>query len=120
LLQVTTQPACARIFIGDTTDPACQSPCTVQVGPGNYSVRVNLPGYEEETKPVRITTAGTSLQFPLRAIRGNLIVQTSAPAELKLNDTVLANQAPVELSLVRLIPNRSQLRIRRTRAVAHH
>jgi hypothetical protein len=83
-------------------------------------VRVNLPGYEEETKPVRITTAGTSLQFPLRAIRGNLIVQTSAPAELKLNDTVLANQAPVELSLVRLIPNRSQLRIRRTRAVAHH
>ena len=100
LLQVTTQPAGARIFIGDTPDPVCQSPCTVQVAPGSYSIRVNLPGYEDETKPVRITIAGTSLQIPLRAIRGNLIVQTSAPAELKLNDTPLSVPAPVELSLV--------------------
>jgi tetratricopeptide (TPR) repeat protein len=100
LLQVTTQPAGARIFIGDTPEPACQSPCTVQVGPGNYSVRANLPGYEDETRQVRVTTSGTSLQLPLRAIRGNVIVQTSAPAELKLNDTAVSVPAPVELSVV--------------------
>ena len=100
LLQVTTQPAGARIFIGDTPDPVCQSPCTVQVAPGSYSVRMNLPGYDDEIKPVRITTAGTNLQFSLRAIRGNIIVQTSAPAELKLNDTALSVPAPVELSLI--------------------
>ena len=99
-LQVSTQPAGARIFIGYRADPVCQSPCTLQVGPGNYSVRVSLPGYEEEAKQVRITTAGTSLQFPLRAVRGNIIVQTSAPAKLKLNDTAVSVPAPVELSLV--------------------
>jgi hypothetical protein len=100
LLQVTTQPAGARIFIGDAPDSLCQSPCTLQVAPGSYSVRVNLPGYDDEIKPVRITTAGTNLQFSLRAIRGNIIVQTSAPAELKLNDTALSVPAPVELSLI--------------------
>jgi len=72
----------------------------VQVAPGSYSVRMNLPGYDDEIKPVRITTAGTNLQIPLRAIRGNLIVLTSAPAELKLNDSALSVPAPVELSLI--------------------
>jgi tetratricopeptide (TPR) repeat protein len=100
LLQVNTQPSGARIFIGDTTNAACQSPCTAEVGPGSYSVRANLPGYEDETRQVRIATSGTSLLLPLRAIRGNLIVQTSAPAELKLNDTTVSVPAPVELSVV--------------------
>ncbi len=90
MLQVTTQPAGARIFIGDAPDSLCQSPCTLQVAPGSYSVRVNLPGYDDEI----------NLQIPLRAIRGNIIVQTSAPAELKLNDTALSVPAPVELSLI--------------------
>jgi tetratricopeptide (TPR) repeat protein len=100
LLQVTTQPSGALIFIGDTPDPACQSPCTAEVGPGSYSVRANLPGYEDETRQVRIAASGTSLLLPLRAIRGNVIVQTSAPAELKLNDTAVSVPAPVELSVV--------------------
>lgn len=38
--------------------------------------------------------------FPLQLIRGNLVVETSVPAALKVNGMAIANQAPIELSLL--------------------
>lgn len=100
LLHVTSQPAGARIFIGDEPASLCQSPCDIQAVPGSYAVRASLPCYQEETEHIRITSAKTDLQFLLRPVRGNVIVQISAPAALKVNETSVANPAPVELSLL--------------------
>jgi PEGA domain len=99
-LQVTSQPSGARIFIGDQAEPACQSPCTIQAATGSYTIRVSLAGYLEKTQQVRIPGDGSELQVPLQLIRGNLIVETSVPATLKVNGTAIANPAPIELSLL--------------------
>jgi len=101
LLHVTSVPAGARIFAGNSSESICQTPCDVQTSVvGSHSFRLNLSGYEEETKSVRITSASAELPVVLRAIRGSVIVETSAAAVLKVNDTTIANQAPVELSVV--------------------
>jgi PEGA domain len=98
--QVTSQPSGARIFIGDQPESACQSPCTIQAALGSYTLRVSLAGYREQTQQFRLPGDGSELQVPLQPIRGNLVVETSVPATLKVNGTAIANQAPIELSLL--------------------
>jgi PEGA domain-containing protein len=97
---VTTQPAGARIFIGDQPESACQSPCTIQAASGSYTVRVSLTGYQEQTQQVHIPGDGSELKVSLQLVRGILVVETSAPATLMVNGTAIANQAPIELSLL--------------------
>ena len=100
LLHVTSQPAGARVFIGDEPQPVCQTPCTLQVAAATYPVRASLPGYQDETRQIRVTVAGAELPFVLQAVRGSITVETAAPASLKVNETAVAGTAPVELSLV--------------------
>ena len=99
LLHVSSEPAGARIFVGDEPESLCKSPCDIQAAVGSYAVRAGLPGYQEETEHIRIVGAKTDLQFLLRPVRGNVLVETSTPAALKVNETAVANPAPVELSL---------------------
>ena len=99
-IKVTTQPAGAHVFVGDAAQPVCQTPCDVQAVPGNYSVRVSLPGYQEETRQVRIADSGEDLELPLKRARGNIIVEAPPAAILKVNGTAIANRPPVELSLL--------------------
>jgi len=59
-----------------------------------------------ELSQLAITAAGAQPApqpeqlVPLQLIRGNLVVETSVPATLKVNGTAIANQAPIELSLL--------------------
>jgi tetratricopeptide (TPR) repeat protein len=100
LLHVTSIPAGARVFAGDSSESICQTPCDVETAAlGSHAFRFTLPGYEEVTKNVRITAPSAELGVILQAIRGSVIVETSAPATLKVNGTTIANPAPVELSL---------------------
>jgi tetratricopeptide (TPR) repeat protein len=100
LLHVTSQPAGARIFIADGSDALCQAPCLIQAAAANYQLRVSLPGYQDQTRQIRVAAAGAELAFVLQAVRGNITVETSAPATLKVNDTPVNGPAPVTLSLV--------------------
>ena len=61
---------------------------------------MSLPGYEDEIKVVHITAAKAELPLVLKPIRGSVLVETSGPATLKVNDTTIANPAPVELALI--------------------
>jgi hypothetical protein len=99
-LLVTSQPAGARIFMGDATDPVCETPCTVQAAVGSYSVRVSLVGYREETREIRVATKGADLDVPLLLIRGNVLVDAPGAAALKVNGAAVAKPSLVELSLV--------------------
>jgi hypothetical protein len=98
-LQVTSQPAGARIFAGDAAVPVCETPCTIHAAMGSYSVRVSLAGYRDEVREVRVTAKGAELEVPLELLRGNVVVEAGA-ATLTVNGTALAGQPPVELALV--------------------
>ena len=98
-LRLTSQPAGARIFVGEAAEPACETPCSIKAATGSYSVRVTLAGYRDETREIRVTAKGLELDVPLSLIRGNIVLETPGPAALKVNGTPIANQPPVELSL---------------------
>jgi hypothetical protein len=100
LLQVTSEPPGARVFASASSESICQTPCDIQAALGSHTFRVNLPGYEDEIKVVRITAAKAELALVLKPIRGSVLVETSGPATLKVNDTTIANPAPVELALI--------------------
>jgi len=99
-VQVTSEPPGARVFASTSSDSICQTPCEIQAALGSHTLRVNLPGYEDEIKVVHVTAAKGELALVLKPIRGSVLVETSAAATLKVNDTTIANPAPVELALI--------------------
>src|SRR5204863_9764829 len=49
-IQAITQPAGARIFVGESLQPVCETPCTIQAAPGTYNLRMSLTRYRDETR----------------------------------------------------------------------
>jgi tetratricopeptide (TPR) repeat protein len=99
LLQVSSEPAGARIFISGAPDPTCEAPCNIRLAAGEYIVRLSLPGFEDVEQTVQVADEIQDLSVPLTLLRGNAIVETPAPATLKVNGTPLGTQSPAELSL---------------------
>jgi len=99
-VQVTSEPEGAHIFIGETPEPVCETPCTVQAAAGTYSVRVSLEGYRDEIREIRVTAKGAGLDVPLSKVRGSVLVETAGSAAVKVNGTAVAGQAPMELSVI--------------------
>ena len=99
-MQVSSQPAGARIFIGAAIEPTCETPCTVNAPGGTYSVRLSLAGYREEVRDVRVTSKGSELEIPLEAIRGTVLLEAPADATVKINGRPMGGPAPVELALI--------------------
>ncbi len=99
LIQVTSEPAGARVFAGSSPDSMCLTPCDIQAALGSHTLRLSLPGYEEEVKMVRLNSAKAELAVALKPIRGNVLVEAPGAAALKVNDTTISNAAPVELAL---------------------
>jgi tetratricopeptide (TPR) repeat protein len=100
LVQVTSEPPGARVFASTSSESICQTPCDIQAALGSHTLRVSLPGYEDEIKVMHTTAAKAELLLVLKPIRGSVLVETSGPATLKVNDTTIANPAPVELALI--------------------
>ena len=98
LLQVTSEPSGARIYIGGSADSACEAPCNIRVTAGEYNVRLTLAGYENAEQSIQVTDEIHSLVVPLTMPRGSLIVDSPVPATLKVNGTVVSGQSPAELS----------------------
>ncbi len=98
-LRVTTQPTAARIFIDDSTEALCQSPCDIQTAPGSHTVRLSLAGFQEESRTVLLATSGTEVEVAFQPARGSILVETPA-ATLRVNGTAITSPSPVELSLL--------------------
>jgi hypothetical protein len=99
-IQVTSQPAGARIFNGDDAEAACETPCTLQAGPGAYKLQLHLPGYRPETREVQVAAKNLEVDVPMTVVRGSVIVEAPPDAVLRVDGTVIPNPAPVELSLL--------------------
>jgi len=99
-VQVTSQPAAARIFVGDALNPACETPCTIQAAAGTYKLSLSLAGYRSEDREVQVAAKPVDLDVPLAQIRGNVVIDAPAGSALKVNGTPVPNPAPVELSLI--------------------
>jgi len=99
LLQVTSEPARARIFISGAPDATCEAPCNIRLAAGEYIVRLSLAGYQDADQTIQIADEIQALTVPLTLLRGNVIVETPAPATLKVNGTRVGTQSPAELSL---------------------
>ena len=104
VLQVTSQPAAARVFLAsqtapNSTDPVCETPCTLRLTEGEYSIRVALAGYQDSMQTVQLTSDLQDLTVPLVLVRGSVIVETPTPAALQVNGTPVGAQSPAELSL---------------------
>jgi len=101
LLQITTIPAAARVFLGSSTDAACQTPCNLRLAGGDYRIRLTLDGYQDAQQDLEVRSETQDLAVTLDAIRGSVLMQTPAPASIKVNGTAVGAEAsPVELSLV--------------------
>jgi hypothetical protein len=98
LLQVTSEPAGARIFISGAPNATCEAPCNIRFAAGEYVVRLNLPGYQDVEQSIQITSEIQDLAIPLAPIRGSVIVETPVHATLKVNGTLVEAQSPAELS----------------------
>ncbi len=99
LLQVTSEPAGARILISGAPEPLCEAPCNIRLTAGEYAVRLSLAGYQDAEQTIQIANEVQDLAIPLAMLRGNAIVETPMPATLKVNGTLVGAQSPAELSL---------------------
>jgi len=99
-IQVTSRPAGARVFNGDATEPACETPCTIQAGPGNYNLQLYLAGYAPDKREVQVAAKNLEVDVQLTQVRASVVVDAPPQAALKVNGTPVPNPAPVELSLV--------------------
>ena len=98
-LQVTSDPAGARLFLATAVDPSCETPCTVRLAAGEYPVRLNLAGYREIQQTVQVKADVQDLNVPLEIVRGTVLLETGSAASLKVNGNAIAVEAlPVELS----------------------
>jgi hypothetical protein len=98
-LQVTSDPAGARLFVGTTTDPTCETPCNVRVAAAEYAVRVTLAGYREAQQAVQVKADVQDLAVPLEILRGSVILETATRESVKVNGSSVAVDAlPIELS----------------------
>ncbi len=105
VLQISSQPAGARVFVSGQTlpsssDAACETPCNLRLAEGEYSIRVALAGYLESEQAIQLTSDIQDLAIPLTALRGSVIVETPAPVALLVNGIPAGAQSPAELSLV--------------------
>ena len=100
VLSVTSEPAGARLFIGEASNALCETPCDIRITPGTHTVKLSLPGYRDAEKTVRVLAKTEAVNLPLAVVRGSVIVDAPAGSALKLNGTPVDAQAPVELSLV--------------------
>jgi hypothetical protein len=98
-LQVTSDPAGARIFVGTATEPACETPCNVRVAAGEYGMRISLAGYRDAQQTVQVKADVQDLAVSLEMLRGSVILETATLASVKVNGSLIAVEAsPVELS----------------------
>ncbi len=99
ILFVTSDPAGARLFVGDAAEPACETPCTIQTAQGTWSIRLSKAGFQDEHRSVELKLS-QDLAVPLTAQRGSVIVEAPSPVVLKVNGTAVEAQTPAELSFV--------------------
>ena len=104
VLQVTSQPAAARVFLAsqtlpNSTEPVCETPCNLRLAEDEYSIRVALSGYQDSEQTIQLTNDLQDLTVPLALLRGSVIVETPTPAALRVNGTPAGAQSPAELSL---------------------
>jgi hypothetical protein len=99
-IQVTSQPAGARITVDEGQQPVCETPCTIQAAAGTYLLHLSLAAYRAEMREVKVATKAVEVEVPLALIRGNVVLQAPPAATLKVNGAAVPNPAPVELSLI--------------------
>jgi hypothetical protein len=100
LLLVTSDPAGAQVFAADQPNSICETPCSVRIPDGTHSFRLTLAGYQDHQQNVKIAGMDAELTIPLSAMRGSVIVETQAPAALKVNGIPAMASSPAELSLL--------------------
>ena len=126
LLQVTSQPSGARLFIvppaasptvADTAtpisdaatpapppppqplQPACETPCNVRLPEGEQTLRLTLANYQDAQQTVQLNIDNQELMVPLSQLRGSVMVESAAPADILVNGMPAGSQSPAELSL---------------------
>jgi tetratricopeptide (TPR) repeat protein len=97
-LHVGSDPAGARVYIGNVTDATCDTPCDVRLAAGEYLVRVSMAGYRESQQSVQVKAETEDLNVPLEVLRGSVILESKAES-VKVNGNLVAvDTLPTELS----------------------
>jgi hypothetical protein len=80
-LQISTEPAGAKVFIGaEPPNPSCETPCALKLAPGDYPIRLALAGYRDVQ-----TNSAQDISVPLEVIRATVIFENAAPGSIKVN-----------------------------------
>lgn len=97
---VRTEPARALVFANGRSDPSCRTPCDLMVDAGTHEIAVNLPGYLNENRTIKIAGKTAEASFILEAARGNVLVETAAGSAIKVNGVAVPSPGPAELVLL--------------------
>ena len=98
-LAIETTPPGAALYFDGAAEPACTSPCDVQIAPGAYVLRAAIEGYEPQLSEVRVASARVDVNLTLERVRGRVIIEAPATAALEVNGQPLPVSAPVEIAV---------------------
>jgi tetratricopeptide (TPR) repeat protein len=98
-LLVSSDPPGAKISL-EAPDALCQTPCSIRLARGTHSLRLALPGYQDQERTVTIGAAPPpELAVPLPQQRGSVAIEGAPGAVIAVNGQQLSVQPPVELAL---------------------
>lgn len=101
-VMVTSEPASATATLDNDPSASCKTPCVLHVMPGRHTVSINQPGFQQESREVRIIDSPYEMPLvTLRARGGTIMVSSNPPgATIFLNDKPTDKVTPARLSVV--------------------
>jgi serine/threonine-protein kinase len=100
-IEVLTDPAGATATLDGSSELTCRTPCKLPASSGVHTVMITLPGYQPESREVRVSHEDTEMPLvSMRAANGVLML-TSDPSGLSVivDGRSTGYQTPVRMTL---------------------
>jgi serine/threonine protein kinase len=98
---ITSEPAGATAILDGDPSVSCKTPCLLSVVPGQHSVSINQPGYQQERRSFQIIDSPVEVpRITLRSQAGTLMITSDPPgATISLNGQATSKITPAQFNL---------------------
>jgi serine/threonine protein kinase len=108
-LELTTEPAGARVVVDDRQDAACNAPCVLALAAGRHTLTAQLDGYTAARR-IFVIPEVKNLYIPLSRSTGVLLVTSEPSGSTVIVDGHTFGQTPATL---RLTPGQHEIVVQR-------
>ena len=100
LVEFQSKPPGALVSAGEKGVLNCQTPCTLDLPPGNQSVTLALEGHRIASRTWEVSKSQALVAIELDLQQGNVTLATTpAQAQVELDGKLLSNHTPTNLAL---------------------